>query len=348
MNLLVYRLSSMGDVALTAPVVREFLEQYPKARVTFVTSRFYFPLLAGLPRLTLVAADTRGAHRGIRGIFRLAKELKETVSYDFFLDLHHVTRSQLLGFFLGLKTFRLQKGRLQKRAAIRRKNKIKVNLPHTIERYREVFARAGFSLKGGAPQLNISTLKKSAVWEKYRTQKGKRIDIGVAPLSAHTLKVWPAHRVRDLLLMIDNETAARFFMMGAPSEREVLEQYRSGLTESHNMAGVFENGLGDELSMMKDLDLMITMDSANMHIASLLQVPCVSIWGPTHPVTGFGPPGEPSLVVGRADLSCRPCGVFAENPCYRKDHACMNELAAEEVWPQVRAFMKKTGLLSSK
>jgi ADP-heptose:LPS heptosyltransferase len=87
--------------------------------------------------------------------------------------------------------------------------------------------------------------------------------------------------------------------------------------------------LSDELKMIKTLDLMVTMDSANMHLASNMNVPVVSVWGPTHPYAGFyGFRQDPSNAV-QINLSCRPCSVYGNKTCWREDHACMNEIKPE-------------------
>jgi ADP-heptose:LPS heptosyltransferase len=77
------------------------------------------------------------------------------------------------------------------------------------------------------------------------------------------------------------------------------------------------------------MHLMISMDSANMHLASLFGVPVISVWGATHPYTGFYGWAQPTGNAVQIDLYCRPCSVFGNKPCYRGDHACMEQLPPE-------------------
>src|SRR5690606_4511860 len=94
---------------------------------------------------------------------------------------------------------------------------------------------------------------------------------------------------------------------------------------------------------MRRLDVMVAMDSLNMHLAALLGVPVISIWGPTHPFSGFGPYGqgnEAIVQVPVAELECRPCSIFGNKPCFRKDLACMNRITPETVHARIRGRLK--------
>jgi ADP-heptose:LPS heptosyltransferase len=87
-----------------------------------------------------------------------------------------------------------------------------------------------------------------------------------------------------------------------------------------------------ELILMSHLNVMLSMDSANMHLASLTDTPVVSIWGATHPYAGFlgwNQPQENILQVD--DLDCRPCSIYGQKPCLRGDYACMNQITPDQV-----------------
>ena len=90
------------------------------------------------------------------------------------------------------------------------------------------------------------------------------------------------------------------------------------------MAGKYS--LDQELALNSRLDLLICMDSANMHFASLVGTRVLSVWGATHPYAGFyGYHQDPEDCI-QLDLPCRPCSVFGQKPCLRKDWACMKQL----------------------
>ena len=83
------------------------------------------------------------------------------------------------------------------------------------------------------------------------------------------------------------------------------------------------------------MELVVSMDSANMHLASLFGVSVVSIWGATHPYAGFYGWNQSMENAVQIDLYCRPCSVFGNKPCYRGDHACMKHLAEEKILEKI-------------
>ena len=93
-----------------------------------------------------------------------------------------------------------------------------------------------------------------------------------------------------------------------------------------------------ELALISHLDCMVSMDSANMHLASLVGTPVVSIWGATHPYCGFLGWKQPYENIVQAELDCRPCSVFGDKPCYRKDYACMSAISPDTIIAKIRSI----------
>ena len=102
---------------------------------------------------------------------------------------------------------------------------------------------------------------------------------------------------------------------------ETVEQEKMGCIMS--ICGKM-GGLKNEMLLMSQLDLMISMDSANMHIASIFGVPVLSIWGATHPKAGFSGYGQSPDTELQLDLPCRPCSIYGKKPCKLGDMRCMN------------------------
>jgi ADP-heptose:LPS heptosyltransferase len=99
-----------------------------------------------------------------------------------------------------------------------------------------------------------------------------------------------------------------------------------------------------ELALMELLDLMVCTDSSNMHLATMMNVPLVSIWGGTHPDVGFGPFGksaESVIQISRDELPCRPCSVYGRETCYRGDFACLNRITPDAVSERVQIALTK-------
>jgi ADP-heptose:LPS heptosyltransferase len=96
--------------------------------------------------------------------------------------------------------------------------------------------------------------------------------------------------------------------------------------------------LPQEITLMTHLDLMVCTDSSNMHLATMVNIPVVSIWGGTHPDVGFAPfaKGEESILqISRVDVSCRPCSVYGKETCFRGDFACLNQITPQMVTDKI-------------
>lgn len=338
----------MGDVALTVPVLRALLEENPELTITLATHHRLVALFQHIPRLKTHPVNTNEKHHGARGIFRLAKELNNPQTpFNAFIDLHNVTRSLLLSSYLKLfhpllPVYRYKKGRRLKRALTRRRNKKFAPLEHTTTRYLHAFQKLPLKLPekltGGIEPASITS-------SKITRSSSKELHIAIAPLSAHRLKEWPAAKMKSLMKMIHDSHKVCFYLLGGPGEKERLGEWMPPDVKCKNLAGA-HNSLEDELKFISQLDLAITMDSANLHIAALLGIPTLSIWGPTHPYAGFKPlhlkkTPCPPQIAGREDLNCRPCSIFGNRPCFRKDHACMEGLNTETVYKHFLQIMAK-------
>jgi ADP-heptose:LPS heptosyltransferase len=136
--------------------------------------------------------------------------------------------------------------------------------------------------------------------------------------------------------MISEKYKARFFLFGGNDESEKLSAFQARIAGSFNTVGVLN--LDEELALMSGLDLMIAMDSSNMHMAALTGTKVISIWGGTDPLTGFGAwmqPEDYSVRIPVDELTCRPCTIYGKGECGRGDFACMNWLTPEIVFKKI-------------
>ena len=127
----------------------------------------------------------------------------------------------------------------------------------------------------------------------------------------------------------ENKRYQLFLLGGGKNESDILNEWVKEFPGTINLAGKFS--FKEELAIISHMDIMISMDSANMHLASLFGVPVVSVWGATHPFAGFYGWGQSADNAVQIDLYCRPCSVFGNKPCYRGDHACMQQLPEEKI-----------------
>lgn len=341
MHLLVFRFSAMGDVVLTLPVIRGLLNAYPNLEVTIVTRKVFSPFFANIDRLTVYATDFSGRHKGFAGILKLFYDLNNFGQYDIIIDLHSVLRTHKLCFLYrlkGKKCFVLQKDRSQKKASLKMAGE--PDFIHSTERYRNVFLRAGFKFNIQYGCLFENDESSISELEKYLNNKELKHYkfIGIAPFAKHELKIYPEHKLLELIKLLSTEPVEVFFFGGGKTEIEKLKQFASEYDNFH----VADISLKLELLLMQKLSVIVTMDSANMHIAVLSGIPVISIWGATHTGMGFGPLNQPTenvIQIPVSDLECRPCTIYGKGFCYRGDFACMNRIDPETIYRRIKHFL---------
>lgn len=343
-HLLVIRNSAMGDVALTVPAVKALLDTYSNVRITMLSHQEFAPFFHGIDRLDFFGADYKSEHKGFLGIWKLVGQLKELGPFDQVLDLHSVIRSWMITSSFaaaGTPVHRIDKGRREKKAITRKQDKIFKRLKPSYERYADVFARAGFPVVIGEgpwipdPQFPRTLFEAQALLPK----KGKWV--GIAPFSRHKGKNWPEGKVRQLVQDLATSGKRVFLFGGGEKEKVKLEEWASSHPLVRSLAGRFS--LSEELGLIQQMDVMVTMDSSNLHMASLVGTPAVSIWGSTHSYTGFEPLGKNSelkVEIDPADLTCRPCSVFGNKPCFRGDYACLHWIEVSEVRAKINEVLE--------
>ena len=332
-HLLIFRFSSLGDVAMTAPIIQLLLRQYPQLQVTFVSTAFVQPLFSGMNRLHFVAAELKGKHKGFAGLYKLYRYLKKESDFDAVADFHNVLRTGVLRSFMllgGKPIATIDKGRTEKKALIRAEHKVLQPLKTTFERYADVLAQLGLPI-----HLNSEDgLKNIPVNNELQQlkQKGFHI-IGIAPFAQYERKMYPIDKMKAVVQMLGNHHQNRILLFGGRVEAVLLQQWEKELQGVTNYAG--KMSFADELTFISNLDVMVSMDSANMHLASLYGVPVVSIWGATHPYAGFYGWGQNPFNAVQIDLYCRPCSIFGNKQGPRNDLACMHSIAPIMVYEKI-------------
>ena len=339
-KILVLRFSALGDVAMCIPVLWSLKRQYPGCDITFVSRPFARDLVLPLEGVNFFPVDFNKEYKGFIGLIKLFIKLKDLNDWSFIADLHGVMRTKILAFlfrFKGVKTFAIDKGRDEKKALCRKNDKIFKPLQSSFERYQEVFETAGYFFNLSAfPGKNLYSWEEGYAHDAL-LMPGKKI--GIAPFAKHPWKIWPEEKMRNLLAMLDKQGMQIFLFGGRGEEKEKLDQWSSELLNGHNLAGSLT--MEKELRVMASLDVMLSMDSANMHLASLVETPVVSIWGATHPFAGFYGWGQNLEDAIQVELSCRPCSVFGNVECHRGDFACMNYISEEMVIERIQLVLNK-------
>lgn len=340
-KILIIRFSAIGDVAMTIPVIHSLATQYPQHQIMVLSRDTLAPLFDGLPDNVLFrGVDLRGEHAGLMGLGWLYNDLKEE-KFDAIADFHDVLRSKYLRWrfrLSGTKVAHLDKGRSGKRKLVRRKHKIMECQKSSFQRYAEVLQKIGYPI-----QMNFVSLfgdKKGDIKCMMPLTGNKNEDkwIGIAPFAAHVGKIYPLSKEEQVIEQLSTRKHTKIFLFGGGrKEIEVLEKWAKKYPNVISTAGKLT--LHSELALMSHLDVMLSMDSANMHLASLVNIPVVSIWGATHPYAGFMGWKQPPANAVQAELSCRPCSVFGNKLCFRKDYACLQGITPEMVIRRIESII---------
>lgn len=328
---------------MTIPVMKQVLAENPGIHIVFVSNRNWGALCKDIPRLTFFPADLKGRHKGLPGLYRLFREISKAHRIEAVADLHEVLRAKIVRTFFrlkGLPVAVIDKGRAGKKALTRQEDKVLQPLTTTIERYAAVFRQLGFSCHLPAAPVTVTRLPLNDAITAVTGLKSSHTWIGVAPFATYREKTYPLEKMEQALQILSGAPHHKLLLFGGGTQEvsrltELAERYPQATV----IAGRFS--LEDELAIISQLDVMISMDSANMHLASLFGIPVVSVWGATHPFAGFMGFGQPMERAVQIDLNCRPCSVFGNKPCFRGDHACMEWLEPRKVAEKVEELLPK-------
>ncbi|MCV2485656.1 glycosyltransferase family 9 protein [Flavobacterium sp. SH_e] len=282
------RLSAMGDVAMTVPVLRAFVKQYPTVKLTVISRPFFKPFFEGIPNLEFFPFDEKERHKGFLGLLCLFQDVKK-LKIDAFADLHNVLRSKVVSLLFALsgkKRATVDKGREGKKELTRAENKIFKQLPTMFERHAKVFEELGFPLDLSHPEFPKKAILGAEITELIGENYQKLI--GIAPFAQYDSKVYPLDLMKDVIeKLAENKDQTVLLFGGGTKEIDILNSLSEPFKNVINVAGKIK--FQQELKLISNLDVMLSMDSGNAHIAAMLGVKVVTLWGATHPYAGFLP-----------------------------------------------------------
>ena len=211
----------------------------------------------------------------------------------------------------------------------------------SFDRYAKVLEQLGFPIKPQFAKLDYSSFcgTQKATMETW---------IGIAPFAKHAAKVYPMEKMEEVIKALSQKANTTIFLFGGgDEEKRQIEEFCANDPTCCRFASLqggttkqSRSQLSTELALMGQLDVMLSMDSANMHLASLVGTRVVSIWGGTHPYAGFlGWNQNPNDCI-QVDLSCRPCSVYGNKPCFRGDYACLNSITPSQIVEKLTSYLQ--------
>ncbi len=335
-KVLIIRLSSMGDVAMTIPVVYAVAEANPDDSFTVLTQTNLLSLFKNRPpNLAIVGVNMQRSAKSLYCFLRFIYRLKG-FEFDCVIDLHNVIRSRLAGFFLK-KVYIVDKRRKERKRLTRRPPKVILPLRPVTERYRDVFRRAGFHVEETFVSLFANhPVDRGAIESSFGPKTGSWV--GIAPFARHQGKIYPLEKMEQVVKTLSEQGTVKIFLFGnAKEEAETMNRWESSYQNTISVPKQ-RLPLNKEIELLSVMDVLVSMDSANMHLASLTGTKVISIWGATHPFAGFYGYRQREDLAIQVDLPCRPCSVYGHKPCHRRDWACMNRITPEEILRKINSL----------
>jgi lipopolysaccharide heptosyltransferase II len=304
-KILFIRLSSLGDIVLTAPVVAAARSRYPDVRIDFCTKSEYVPIVKQIP--------------GVDGIIEVQKEVMNeargeiaNAEYDSIIDLHNNIRSRKLT--RGLHHIsRVHKRTMRRWMIVKTKRNWMAGQPDVIGRYFEAASKLLEIIDdGGPPKLPHSSTKSQSV--------------AICPGSKHWNKMWPAEYYIDIAKQL-NDRGYQIELFGSKQDQDVCSQIVLAIPSAIDHSGKLS--LADLPAALAKCEFAITNDSGLMHLASAVGLPTVSFFGPTVKEFGFAPRSPKATVLQNVGLYCRPCTKIGLDHCPEKHFRCMKEITPE-------------------
>ena len=287
-HIAVFRLSAMGDVAMTVPVIRAFVAQNPNIKITVVSRPFFQPFFDGIENVSFFGVDLNHRHKGFIGLLRLFSDLRK-LNIDAVADLHNVLRSKIVRTLFALsgkKVAATDKGRAEKKALTSLTNKVFAPVKPMVERHVETFKKLGFSVDLTNPKFPEKAILLEDILKITGTKNQNWI--GIAPFAQYESKVYPIDLMQQVIDGLSQNKNHKIFLFGGgEKEIQLLNQLQNQHENVLVLAGKIQ--FKQELDVISNLDLMLSMDSGNAHISAMLGVKVITLWGATHPYAGFKP-----------------------------------------------------------
>lgn len=331
-RILFIRFSALGDVAMTIPVIYSFARNYPQYRIYVATRPFFLQMFFNCPEnIEVISIDLKNKYKGLWGCLRLIKKLS-ALHPDYVFDMHNVLRTWVIGLYFwlaGKQVFTTSKYRFLRRNVVKgtaRMQSMTDNHIHALNKAGFHFPMTFRSIIDDEKRLHTKSMGNAA------------IKIGIAPFARYKNKTYPFNKVLSVI-----DTLAQkghiIYMFGNKEEAGI---YNAAISKYDNVIPMNSfSTLYEELHVMANLDVMITMDSANHHLASLVNTRVISIWGGTTPACGFMAYGQSADDAVCLNLKCQPCTISGSDKCRRKDFACLNNISETALLSIIRQVISE-------
>ena len=337
MRYLVVRLTSLGSVAMSVPVMWSLSRRYADNEYVYVAQKDLDALFHGMNNVHYVRLDVSqnaNAMRRGKALKALAKTLHNEKPFDAIIDWQSGISTlsvRLWAMRHGIQVYRCDSTWFRQRIHILSHGQ-SVPPPTMIETYMSATAKAGLETDSCFQALPIEPSSVKYVKYTFGDKSDGEKWIGIAPFAKSASNTLPFRTTKSIIRHYASQPNTRVFLFGAGMvESEMLNQWSSIYVNVVSVAGMLS--LGCELELMRMLDGMICMDSANQHLASLVGLRVVTVWGGTTPENGFAgwKQSKENFVEPQCSLTCRPCTINGRARCRKKTFECLTRYTAQQI-----------------
>lgn len=336
-RILIIRLSSLGDVVLTTPLVKLTREIYPNAEIDYLTKREYSDILKNNPGVNRIIETE--SNIDFNGLNKLRAHIRQN-PYDLIIDAHNNLRTFYMKLFLKTKKLTFKKYSLRKFLLVKFKINLMKNLPPIVQRNCDILTKTmSLTFKPGLPEIftdRASELSSEEIFSSLSIPSQKKI-IGLLASSHHFTKTFPAEKYVELINSFDKEKFA-FLLFGKGKDRKNIELIKGSTSESvYDLCDKLD--LQQLTCMMKKCDIIIGGDTGPMHIAESLDKPLIMLAGSSVKEFGFYPQNQKAIVLENKSLRCRPCSHIGRDSCPKGHFRCMQETGTSEIHQKIAGLI---------
>lgn len=314
-RILIIRLSSLGDILLTTPLIRSIKTQYPQITIDFLLKEQY--------------QNTLNHNKYISNLFLYESDLKKLndYSYDLVIDLQNNFRSRKIVKDLKVPALKFRKHDLDKFLLVKFKiNRLK-NLPQIPIRYADTIPN--FKLDENGLDIFLPKDIKPNLKDEIKY-------IGFAPGSRHFTKMWPIEYYIELGKSLSNN-GYKVALLGGKNDRKICDEINKGITSSIDLSN--DDDLFQTAVDMQQCSAIICNDSGLMHLACALKIPVLTFFGSTVKDFGFTPYKNYNLILENNSLNCRPCSHIGKSSCPKKHFNCMKKLTPQLAYNNLKKLL---------
>jgi len=324
-KILILRLSSLGDILLATPFIRQVRTAFPQADIDFVIKEQFHDVIRANPHLNRIFKVRQ--QEGLRGLLKLRQSLVKR-KYTYIFDLHNNMRTRILTLFLHAPHLkRIKKGKIKRFLLVNFKINFYKKIIPVSERYLKTAESAHVRDDGYGLEIFWKDFQENKLNKKMHGLNLPQQFIVLAPGATAFTKKWPIEYYSAVIRSLINQ-GERILILGSEQDKETFDE----LVQSKkviNLAG--KTSILDTAVIIRAARAMICNDSGLMHMAAAVKTPLLAIFGSTVKELGFGPYRSENKVVENKGLACRPCSHVGRDKCPQKHFKCMKEIKPEMV-----------------